>query len=120
MAVKGTSGWIIDTKTGVPRASDRIQTMVYMWALPKTHRAFSGITFDGRVVYRTGSVIVPADEITPVFVKRVGELIREICGEREPHKAPSFSECQNCPVTPEDCGDRLQTDKAHVGETDEF
>jgi hypothetical protein len=38
----------------------------------------------------------------------------------EPHKTPSYGECQHCPVTPEDCGDRVQTEKAYQGETDEF
>ena len=46
--------------------------------------------------------------------------MKEICGEAEPHKAPSFGECQYCPITPEDCADRVVGAKAHQGETDEF
>ena len=76
--------------------------------------------FEGKVVYKTGLTVVTADEIDEVFVKRVGELMRETCGDREPHKAPSFGECQHCPLTPEDCGDRVQTEKAYLGETSEF
>jgi hypothetical protein len=40
--------------------------------------------------------------------------------EQEPHKAPSYGECLYCPLTAEDCSDRVQTDKAYQGETDEF
>jgi hypothetical protein len=120
VAVRGTSGWVVDTKTGSPKASDRVQTMIYMWALPRTNPAFSEVTFDGRVVYKTGSVIVSADEATPEFVKLVGGLMKEICGEQEPRKAPTYGECLHCRVTPEDCADRVQTEKAYQGETDEF
>ncbi|MBY0515234.1 MAG: PD-(D/E)XK nuclease family protein [Gemmataceae bacterium] len=120
VAVKDAAGWIVDAKTGLPKASDRIQVMVYMWALPKTNPAFEGIAFEGKVVYRTGYNIIRADEITPEFVKRVGDLLKEVCGDAEPHKAPSFAECQFCPVTREDCPERVETEKVYAGETDEF
>ena len=64
--------------------------------------------------------MVSAEEIDPVFVRRVRELMREICGYQEPHKAPSYGECLHCPLTPEDCGDRVVTERAYQGETDEF
>ncbi len=120
VAVNGHSGWVVDTKTGSPKASDRIQVMLYMWAMPRTNPAFEQVTFDGKVIYKTGYTIITADEIDPVFIKRIGELMKEICGEDEPHKAPSYGECQHCPVTPEDCAERVQTEEAYHGETDEF
>jgi hypothetical protein len=120
VAVKGKSGWIIDTKTGSPKASDRVQVMVYMWALPKTNPAFAGVRFDGKVVYRTRYNLVHADEVDETFAKRVGELMKEVCGEIEPHKAPSYGECQFCPVTTEDCPDRVEMAQVYAGVTDEF
>ncbi len=120
VAIKDTAGWIVDTKTGAPKASDRIQVMLYMWALPKTNPAFEGVTFEGKVVYKCGYNIIKPDEIDTTFVKRVGELMKEVCGEGEPHKAPSFKECQFCPVTPEDCVERVEKEKVLEGETDEF
>src|SRR5262245_28619713 len=30
VAVRGSGGWVVDTKTGSPKASDRIQVMIYM------------------------------------------------------------------------------------------
>ena len=121
VAVKDAAGWVVDTKTGSPKASDRIQVMIYMWALPKANPAFAGVTFDGKVVYKYGCYnTIKADEIDAVFVNRVAELMREVCGAGEPHKAPSFGECKYCPIAFEDCGDRVKMEKVHQGVTDEF
>lgn len=120
VVIKNKAGLVVDTKTGSPKASDRIQVMIYMWALPKTNPAFADVTFDGMVVYKTGYSLITADEIDEVFVRRVGELMKEVCGEAEPHKAPSFNECQHCPITHEDCADKVEAKKAYQGETDEF
>ncbi len=120
VAVKETSGWVVDTKTGSPKASDRIQVMVYMWALPKTNPAFAGVKFDGKVVYKSFYDVIAASEIDPVFVKRVSELMKEVCGDAEPHKAPSFGECHYCPITVEDCPDRVEANRVYLGETGEF
>lgn len=120
VAVKDMEGWVVDTKTGLPKASDRIQVMVYMWALPKTIPAFAGVRFHGKVIYKTGSSIIGPEEVDATFIKRVSDLMREICGEAESHKAPSYAECQHCPITAEDCADRAGAVKVYKGETDEF
>lgn len=120
VAVKGSGGWVVDTKTGAPKASDRVQVMVYMWALGKTNPAFEGVRFEGKVVYKSCYNIVTPDEIDGMFARRVGELMKEVCGSAPPHKAPSFGECQYCPVTREDCVDRVNTVQVYQGETDEF
>jgi hypothetical protein len=46
--------------------------------------------------------------------------MKDVCGEAEPHKAPSFTECQHCPITAEDCADRAGAVKVYEGKTDEF
>ena len=120
VAVKNAMGWVVDTKTGSPKASDRIQVMLYMWALPKTNPAFAGVTFEGKVSYKCCYNLITPDEIDAVFVQRVAELMKEICGDNEPHKAPSFGECQYCPVTGKDCTDRVETERAYQGVTEEF
>lgn len=120
VAVKDMEGWVIDTKTGAPKASDRVQVMIYMWALPKVIPAFAGVRFHGKVVYKTGYLIIAPEEVDAIFVKRVADLMKEVCGEAEPHKAPTFSECQHCPITVEDCADRVGAAKVFLGETDEF
>ena len=120
VAVKDMEGWVVDTKTGSPKASDRVQVMIYMWAMPKTIPAFADVTFQGKVVYKSGYSVITADEVDAVFIKRVGDLMKEVCGEAEPHKAPSFAECQHCPITAEDCAARAGAVKVCQGETDEF
>lgn len=120
VAVKDMSGWVTDTKTGLPKASDRIQVMLYMWALPQTNPAFAGVRFDGRIVYKSGYSIVLADEVDASFIKKVGELMRVVCAEEEPRKAPSFRECQFCPICADDCPDRIKAVKVYEGKTDEF
>src|SRR5262249_31185716 len=45
VAMRDGEGWVIDAKTGQPRASDRIQVMLYCWALPKTNPAYAGMRF---------------------------------------------------------------------------
>ena len=54
VAVKDMEGWVVDTKTGSPKASDRVQVMIYMWAMPKAIPAFAGVRFHGKVVYKIG------------------------------------------------------------------
>lgn len=120
VAVRETMGLVTDTKTGSPKASDRVQVMIYMWALPKTNPAFAGLRFDGQVIYKTGHSVILAEEVDAVFIKRVGDLMTEVCREVEPSKAPSFGECRSCPLTPEDCADRVESAVVYQGETDEF
>ncbi len=120
VAVKDLAGWVVDTKTGSPKASDRVQVMIYMWALPKAIPAFKDVTFHGKVVYKTGYSIITPEEVDTLFIKMVSDLMKQICAEDEPRKAPSFSECQHCPITVEDCPDRAGAVKVYEGETDEF
>jgi hypothetical protein len=94
--------------------------MVFMWALPRTNPAFAGVTFAGKVVYRTGDTVFEAGEIDSAFVQQLGELLREICGDRVSHKAPNCGECRYGPGTPKDCGDRMQAAQASEGEMAEF
>ncbi len=120
VAVKGAQGWVVDTKTGSPKASDRVQVLIYMWALPMTIPAFKDVKFHGRVIYKTGYTIIPPEEVDAVFIKRLADLMKEVCGEDEPHKAPSYAECLHCPITAEDCVDRAGAVKVYEGQTDEF
>ncbi|MBN9121456.1 MAG: PD-(D/E)XK nuclease family protein [Planctomycetes bacterium] len=120
VAVKGDEGWIIDGKTGQPKGSDRVQVMLYMWALQKANPAYAGVRFRGRVEYKARYGIIDPGEADTAFVTRVAGLMREVCGPNEPRKAPSYRECQSCPLTPDDCGDRVDTEAIFAGVTEEF
>lgn len=119
-AVRGGEGLILDGKTGQPRASDRLQVMLYMWALPLAVPAFKEVRFSGRVQYRARYTLITPDEVNAEFRSRVGELMRQVCGPTPPHKAPAFRECRHCPLAPEDCGDRVTTEAVYAGVTEEF
>ena len=121
VAVRDGEGVIIDGKTGQPRASDRFQVLLYMWSLPKANPALAGFRFRGRVEYPGGRhCLIEAEEVDAEFGGRVAELMRAVCGPIEPRKAPSFKECQCCPLTREDCPDRVETEAVAAGVTDEF
>lgn len=120
VAVESVEGWVVDAKTGLPKASDRMQVMLYMWAMPLTIPAFKDVRFHGKVVYKCGHSVIAPEEIDDTFIKRVSDLMKIICGEAEPRKAPSYAECLYCPITAEDCAERGGAVKVYEGETDEF
>lgn len=120
VAIRGDEGWVVDAKTGQPRASDRVQVMLYMWSLKRTNPAYAGVRFRGRVEYTARYGLIDANEVDAAFVTRVADLMREVCGPHEPHKAPSFGECQYCPLTPDDCGDRVETEAVYAAMIEEF
>jgi hypothetical protein len=78
------------------------------------------VTLHGKVVYKTGWSVIHPEEVDEVFVKRLGDLMKEVCGEAEPRKAPSYAECLHFPITAEDCADRSDAVNVYQGETDEF
>lgn len=120
VAVQGDEGWIVDAKTGQPRGSDRVQVALYMWALPKANPLYAGVRFRGRVEYKCRFGIIESEEVDSAFVARVAEMMREVCGPDPPRKSPSFRECQFCPLTPDDCVDRVETEAVYAGVTEEF
>ena len=64
-------GQIIDIKTGQPRASDNVQVMIYMYALPHIPQ-FRGMELDGRLVYRGGHhVDIPASAVDDALSSRI-------------------------------------------------
>jgi hypothetical protein len=120
VAIRGGEGWIADAKTGSPKACDHSQVGLYLWALPLANPAYAGVKFRGRVEYKTRYGLIEPSEVDAAFVARVAELMKVVCGATEPRKAPSFGECRGCPLTPEDCADRVDTETVLAGVTDEF
>ena len=120
VAVRDGEGWIIDAKTGQPKAADHAQVALYMWALPLANPAYAGVTFRGRVEYKCRFAIIDPGEVDAAFVARAADLLKVICGPDPPRKTPSYRECQNCPLTPDDCADRVETEVVYAGVTEEF
>ena len=119
-AVDDLSARVVDAKNDQPRASDRVQVMLYMWALQRTNPAYAGVWFRGRVEYKCRFGIIEPEEVNAAFAGRVAELMKEVCGPDPPRKAPSFKECQFCPLTPDDYADRVEAEMVYAGVTEEF
>ena len=103
-------GRIIDIKTGQPRASDNVQVMIYMYALPHVPQ-FRGMEFDGQLVYRGGHhVDIPASAVDDAFKSNLFDLIRRVSDSGPARKVPSGLECGMCDLTPADCPERLDED----------
>lgn len=121
LAIRDGKGILEDCKTGRPRTSDQLQVLVYMLLLPIGNPRCSDIDLSGRVVYRTGSVDIPATELNEGFRSRFVELVRRVGGEKPLPKAPSWSECRYCDIGSNDCLYRVQEPPESIeAETDLF
>lgn len=108
IATKGTSGLIVDAKTGQPRTADWVQVLIYMWAVPIVFARYRGVTFDGRVVYKDGNKAkIVASELDDTFKERLFAMIRRIGGPEPSKKVPSFSECRFCKIAQSECPERV-------------
>jgi len=113
VAVKGSTGLIVDAKTGQPRDSDSAQVMLYMWAMPRESVKFQGVTFSGQVAYRTHTVDIPGSSIDDSFNTNFGSLIQRVIATEPAIRIPSSSECRFCNITKANCAERID------GEVDE-
>ena len=98
---------VIDVKTGIPRQSDIAQVMMYMYGLPRYFSAWNGTPVKGRVVYDDHEADIPADAISPEFIEHLRGLIRRVADGKPAAVVPSAAECNFCPITLEDCPQRL-------------
>ena len=98
---------VIDVKTGIPRQSDVTQVMTYMYGLTRYFAAWKGMSLKGRVIYGDHAVDIPADAISPGFIEHLGGLIRRVADGKPAAVVPSAAECNFCPITMEDCHQRV-------------
>ena len=81
--------------------------MLYMYGLGRYVTAWGDITLKGRVVYSDHLVDIPAEAISPEFIQEMGSLIRRVANEKPALLVPSSTECGFCPITLEDCPQRI-------------
>ena len=117
VALNGSTGTVVDAKTGRPSPSHEVQVQLYMFAL---RTLYPGRAFDGLVVYPDREIEVPADAVDEEFVSTVALTISRLTGWPEPPRMPSAVECRFCDVTLEDCPDRIDEAAAVVAETLDF
>ena len=116
VAVNGTTGSVVDVKTGRPSPSHEVQVQLYMFAM---RALYPGRVFDGLVVYPDREIEIPADAVDEEFVSTVALTIGRLTGWPQPPRMPSAAECHFCDITLEDCLDRID-EAAAMAETDEF
>ena len=78
-----------------------------MYGLGRYVTAWKDIPLKGRVVYSDHVVDIPADAISPEFIEEMGSLIRRMADKKPALVVPSSAECSFCPMTLEDCPQRI-------------
>lgn len=101
-------GTVYDAKTGRPKASDRIQAMIYMHCLPQSHPQFSGLDLAGELVYRDHRVKIPASAINSEFVDNFNYFLDILDSGTPPVKVPSPMECRYCNIAKSECPERVE------------
>lgn len=120
IALSGDKGIIYDVKTGQPTASDHVQVMTYMYAVPRALGQYRNMAFDGMVVYRNHEVPIPASAVDEQFIDRLASLIRRISRAQPLSKTPSAMECSFCQIAKEECPERVDSAPEDGMETTDF
>ena len=107
IGLSGSTGVVVDVKTGQPSPSHSTQVLMYMYALEKHDSRFRDVSVEGRIVYSDHDVFIPAGSVTEKFVSSLGSLMRRLSSEIPAVKVPSEQECAFCPITTEDCEERI-------------
>lgn len=112
--------WLIcDVKTGQPRTSDRIQVMIYMYAIPRALPQYKGVKFAGLVAYEDDHDYIAPDAIDDCFIDNLTSLIMRVSAEMPAERVPSVRECRFCDLTSEFCEMRMEATIVE-GETTDF
>ena len=120
IARKGSTGTIIDIKTGRPSPSHSVQVMLYMYAVPRALGQYKGMIFDGQLAYIDHAIDIPASAVDDQFIGNLSLLIRRISSPEPARRVPSYMECQFCDISSVDCLDRAAEDKLPEGQTEDF
>ena len=120
IALTGNKGIIYEVKTGQPSASDHVQVMTYMYAVPRALGQYKNMVFDGMVVYRDHQVPVPASAVNEQFIDRLASLIRRISQEQPLPKTSSAMECGFCQISKQECPERVESGPEEGLETTDF
>lgn len=109
---------VYDVKTGQPRASDQVQTMIYMYCAPRCRPDYRGVQLEGCVVYKTHRVPIPASAVNDRFEENLHHYLDMLDAETPAPRVPSEDECRFCEITSADCPERVETDATTQAEED--
>jgi len=80
-----------------------------------------GVHLSGRVVYRSGTLDVPAESLDASFRERFVALVQKVGGDKPLTKNPAWADCRFCDIGPGDCLYRVdQPPESAEAETDLF
>ena len=120
-ARQGDLLWIIDVKSGRPRASDQAQVMIYMHLYPRAHPELQGLTVQGLLVYGDHEEVIEPEEVDRQFVQAFQGLVRRLANTGEPAvKVPAWSECKFCDISSLHCPERVEQPDTSTAATDRF
>jgi CRISPR/Cas system-associated exonuclease Cas4 (RecB family) len=100
---------IIEIKTGTPRPADKIQLLLYLWAIKRAYSRFRDIPFDGLLIYKSHEIEISALEIDESFIKNFQKFMKEILHGEPDRKYPNKNECRFCKIG--DCDERLEKEE---------
>ena len=106
IAIKDGKCFVIETKTGKIRDSDKIQLLIYIWALTKSDKRFQGANLEGLLIYESCEIEVSALEVNEEFLKIFSKFTFDIVNGEPDRKFPSPRECRWCKVS--NCDERAE------------
>ena len=99
---------VCDANTRSKKASDAAQVMIYLYALAHDPR-YRDRRLEGRLVHGDGTEApVPAGSLDGEFIDGLHDLLGRVTGGEPSECVPSRSECSWCPLTADDCPDRIK------------
>ena len=121
IAVRDAEVLVVDAKSGQPRDSHLAQVILYMYAVKRARPDFDPrMTFRGLVAYPDHDVLVPETAVDEYFISRLSELIKRLASRNPAVKVPSHKECQWCPISSDDCPQRVEGSLVGAAQTEDF
>ena len=102
---------VYDVRDGEPGPADDLMIKLCMFLLPRSNNGrWRGSSPAGCVLYPDGSEKrIASDEIDTAFGESVAAMMRQLASDGPAPRVPSSGECARCPLTAEECAERVET-----------
>ena len=108
---------IVDVKTGQESASQIVQVMIYLYAIPRALERYRTLKLRGQATYLDHMVRILAEAVDDQFIQNLGALIRRLAADNPPARLPSRQECRFCDIGAADCPERMDEGSEPEGGT---
>ena len=101
---------VYEVQDGEPDPADELTVKLCMYLLPKSNNGrWRGSNPAGCVLYPDGSgKHIAADEVDTAFAESVAAVMRQLASADPAPRVPSAGECARCPLTAEECAERVE------------